>query len=57
VTSALFGRGVSTTLSRADAGWGVVSSYLALPSEEADALTDLQGHSISYRIALESQRG
>lgn len=33
------------------------SSYLALPSEDADALADLQGHSISYRIALGPQRG
>jgi putative transposase len=36
----------------------VESSYLALdPDCDEDALPDLQGHSISYRIALGSRRG
>ena len=33
------------------------SGYLGLESESDDALTDLQGHSIRYRIALGPQRG
>jgi hypothetical protein len=37
----------------------VENSYLALEQcdEDADAMPDLYGHSITYRIALGSQRG
>ena len=33
------------------------SSHLGLESDSDDALSDLQGHSIRYRIALGPQRG
>jgi hypothetical protein len=52
------GRRLGRQLERAGLlGRDAQSAYLALESEQADGLTDLQGHSITYRIALGPQRG